>query len=344
MTGKAADADPLRRPEGRRRRSRRFATGSARGSRSASGWSPRVSTCRGPPCLAWMTSYRTPLFFAQAVGRVVRARVARVGDGVPARRPPAAHPGRGPGGRSATTSCRRRRPSSATSWTSRRCRRRSREAPDGLPSSGRRWRPTPGSRTSCTAARRTPARAAGPALVDAEDEEFLGIPGLFTPADGGAALQAGRRAAAADRGAPDRTTTTTSCSSRTIRTRTTPAARGGTPPSCAGRSTVWSAACRRRRRSRTPSCTPSCGSPCPGRRRRRRRWTSCAPAGSVCAPCSTCPSRRSRCASCPTSTPSSRAAARTSRSSGCRPRSTRSCPKEENAHAGAGARRRSCWR
>src|SRR6202042_3623291 len=25
-------------------------------------------------CLAWMTSYRTPLFFAQAVGRVVRSR------------------------------------------------------------------------------------------------------------------------------------------------------------------------------------------------------------------------------------------------------------------------------
>src|SRR5450755_1761789 len=28
-------------------------------------------------CLAWMTAYRTPLFFAQAVGRVVRARAAR---------------------------------------------------------------------------------------------------------------------------------------------------------------------------------------------------------------------------------------------------------------------------
>ncbi|MEJ5944871.1 DEAD/DEAH box helicase family protein [Pseudokineococcus basanitobsidens] len=28
-------------------------------------------------CLAWMTSYRTPLFFAQAVGRVVRARTPR---------------------------------------------------------------------------------------------------------------------------------------------------------------------------------------------------------------------------------------------------------------------------
>ena len=28
-------------------------------------------------CLAWMTSYRTPLFFAQAVGRVVRARAPR---------------------------------------------------------------------------------------------------------------------------------------------------------------------------------------------------------------------------------------------------------------------------
>jgi hypothetical protein len=27
-------------------------------------------------CLAWMTSYRTPLFFAQGVGRVVRARAA----------------------------------------------------------------------------------------------------------------------------------------------------------------------------------------------------------------------------------------------------------------------------
>src|SRR5213076_2248270 len=25
-------------------------------------------------CLAWLTSYRTPLFFAQAVGRVVRSR------------------------------------------------------------------------------------------------------------------------------------------------------------------------------------------------------------------------------------------------------------------------------
>src|SRR5213076_2154097 len=25
-------------------------------------------------CLAWMTSYRTPLFFAQAIGRAVRAR------------------------------------------------------------------------------------------------------------------------------------------------------------------------------------------------------------------------------------------------------------------------------
>ena len=28
-------------------------------------------------CLAWMTAYRTPLFFAQAVGRVVRARDPR---------------------------------------------------------------------------------------------------------------------------------------------------------------------------------------------------------------------------------------------------------------------------
>ncbi len=47
-------------------------------------------------CLAWMTSYRTPLFFAQAVGRVVRARgPAGVRHRLPARRPAAA----GAGGR-----------------------------------------------------------------------------------------------------------------------------------------------------------------------------------------------------------------------------------------------------
>src|SRR3954463_15387851 len=43
-------------------------------------------------CLAWLTSYRTPLFFAQAVGRVVRAR--RPGESatvfLPAVRPPVA--------------------------------------------------------------------------------------------------------------------------------------------------------------------------------------------------------------------------------------------------------------
>ena len=60
-------------------------------------------------CLAWMTSYRTPLFFAQAVGRVVRSRApGRVGDGVPAGGAPAAGAGRRTGAASATTSSRRR--------------------------------------------------------------------------------------------------------------------------------------------------------------------------------------------------------------------------------------------
>ena len=61
-------------------------------------------------CLAWMTSYRTPLFFAQAVGRVVRARgAARDGDGVPARGAAAAGAGRRDSRSTATTSWRRRR-------------------------------------------------------------------------------------------------------------------------------------------------------------------------------------------------------------------------------------------
>ena len=44
---------------------------------SASGWSPRGWTSPGPSPGGFLTSYRTPLFFAQAVGRVVRARNPR---------------------------------------------------------------------------------------------------------------------------------------------------------------------------------------------------------------------------------------------------------------------------
>src|SRR3712207_3279902 len=51
----------------------RFATGSARIAVCVRMISEGVDVPRAA-VLAWMTSYRTPLFFAQAVGRVVRAR------------------------------------------------------------------------------------------------------------------------------------------------------------------------------------------------------------------------------------------------------------------------------
>src|SRR5919205_609856 len=53
----------------------RFATGSARIAVCVRMVSEGVDVPRAA-VLAWMTSYRTPLFFAQAVGRVVRARAA----------------------------------------------------------------------------------------------------------------------------------------------------------------------------------------------------------------------------------------------------------------------------
>jgi superfamily II DNA or RNA helicase len=53
----------------------RFATGSARIAVCVRMISEGVDVPRAA-VLAWMTSYRTPLFFAQAVGRVVRARGA----------------------------------------------------------------------------------------------------------------------------------------------------------------------------------------------------------------------------------------------------------------------------
>ena len=158
VTGKAAELILSDDPKASKK-IERFATGSARIAVCVRMISEGVDVPRAA-VLAWMTSYRTPLFFAQAVGRVVRSRgAARVGDRVPPGRAPAARPSPPRWRRSATTSCRRRRPRSATSSTSSRCRRRRRRT--GC-RSGRRWRPTPGSRTCCTAGPRTPARAPGP--------------------------------------------------------------------------------------------------------------------------------------------------------------------------------------
>ncbi len=136
----------------------RFATGSARIAVCVRMVSEGVDIPRAA-VLAWMTSYRTPLFFAQAVGRVVRARDPQESATVflPAVRPLLAWPRRWRS--SATTSCRRRGRRRRTSRSST-CRRAS---PARVRSPSTRCsRPTPGSPTSCTAAPRTPAPATGP--------------------------------------------------------------------------------------------------------------------------------------------------------------------------------------
>ena len=71
-----ADASccPTRRPASKRIAA--FTDGDAAGW-SRCGWSPRASTCRGSPSASTRRPPSTPLFFAQAVGRFVRARAPR---------------------------------------------------------------------------------------------------------------------------------------------------------------------------------------------------------------------------------------------------------------------------
>ena len=221
----------------------RFATGSARIAVCVRMVSEGVDVPRAA-VLAWMTSYRTPLFFAQAVGRVVRARgAARVRDGVPARRPAAAGAGRRRWRSSATTSCRRRRPRSGDELDLEPLparRRRGRAAAVGG-AGGRRPVRARAARRDGAHRRGQPARR--------RRRRGRGVRRHPRPAD----PRADRRAAVASGttscGCGSRPATaptaTTSWSSRTTRTRTTPAGRGGTPPSCAGRSTGWSPGCRR---------------------------------------------------------------------------------------------------
>jgi len=74
VTGKAAELILSDDPKASKK-IERFATGSARIAVCVRMISEGVDVPRAA-VLAWMTSYRTPLFFAQAVGRVVRARAA----------------------------------------------------------------------------------------------------------------------------------------------------------------------------------------------------------------------------------------------------------------------------
>src|SRR3954447_26708898 len=87
VTGKAAEVILSDDPKASKK-IERFATGSARIAVCVRMISEGVDVPRAA-VLAWMTSYRTPLFFAQAVGRVVRARGAHETAPV---FPPAARP------------------------------------------------------------------------------------------------------------------------------------------------------------------------------------------------------------------------------------------------------------
>ena len=120
-----------------------------------------------------------------------------------------------------------------------------------------------------------------------EDEEFLGIPGLLTPAQT-AELLAKRddelrlRIAASHRDDDERLHARRG-PPRRGRRRPLVARRRRAPP---GDQPAGQPGRRRGPRSRTPWCTPSCASRCPDRRRRRRRSTSSAPAASASARCS----------------------------------------------------------
>ena len=185
---------------------------------------------------------------------------------------------------SATTSCRRRRPRPATSWTWSRCRPRS-SARTGAAVGG------PGGRrplraTCCTAGRRTPARARADPVVAPEDEEFLGIPGLLTPAQTAELLskrddELRVRIAASHRDDPDDFMVVEDhpdeddagplvARRRRAAPRDQPAGQPGRGPHRAAARGGAHAAARSR---------------CPARRRRRRPSTSSAPAGSVSARC-----------------------------------------------------------
>ena len=179
VTGKAAELILSDDPKASKK-IERFATGSARIAVCVRMISEGVDVPRAA-VLAWMTSYRTPLFFAQAVGRVVAlAGAARVGDRLPPRRAPAALARRLHGGGAQP------RHAAAEDGGRRRARPRAAaaegEGRDGLPQwealeADARFAHVLHSGTAHT------GEGSGPTVVvDAEDEEFLGIPGLLTPA------------------------------------------------------------------------------------------------------------------------------------------------------------------
>ena len=283
VTGKAAELILSDDPKASKK-IERFATGSARIAVCVRMISEGVDVPRAA-VLAWMTSYRTPLFFAQAVGRVVRSRAPHESATVflPAVRPLL----------SLAASMEEERnhvmppPKTEVGDELDLEPLPPKEKEDGLPQwealeADARFAHVLHSGTAHT------GEGSGPTVVvGAEDEEFLGIPGLLTPAQTAELLAkrddelrlrdrreppGRRRRLHAGRGPPRRERR------RPLVARRRRAAPRDQPAGQPGR--------RPGPRSRTRWCTPSCGSRCPARRRRPPRSTSCAPAASASARCS----------------------------------------------------------
>jgi superfamily II DNA or RNA helicase len=157
----------------------RFANGSARIAVCVRMISEGVDVPRAA-VLAWMTSYRTPLFFAQAVGRVVRARAPHESATVflPAVRPLL----------TLAASMEEQRnhvmpPPKTVQGDELDLDElpRPERVPDGLP----QWEALEADARFAHVLHGGTAHTgegAGPVSVAPEDEEFLGIPGLLTPA------------------------------------------------------------------------------------------------------------------------------------------------------------------
>ncbi|WP_348633776.1 DEAD/DEAH box helicase family protein [Blastococcus sp. CT_GayMR16] len=177
VTGKAAELILSDDPKASKK-IERFATGSARIAVCVRMISEGVDVPRAA-VLAWMTSYRTPLFFAQAVGRVVRSRAPHESATVflPAVRPLL----------SLAASMEEERnhvmppPKTEVGDELDLEPLPPKEKEDGLPhwealEADARFAHVLHGGTAHT------GEGTGPVVVAPEDEEFLGIPGLLTPA------------------------------------------------------------------------------------------------------------------------------------------------------------------
>jgi superfamily II DNA or RNA helicase len=179
VTGKAAELILSDDPKASKK-IERFATGSARIAVCVRMISEGVDVPRAA-VLAWMTSYRTPLFFAQAVGRVVRSRAPHESATVflPAVRPLLSLAASMEEQRNHVMPPPRTQPDDELEAL---------DLPPREPREGemKQWEALEADARFAHVLHSGTAHTgegSGPTVVvDEEDEEFLGIPGLLTPA------------------------------------------------------------------------------------------------------------------------------------------------------------------